>query len=159
MAGLRAGQPVDPRVEPEDDREREPGDDRKVATEGDAPPSSWPASSRPSKWVLGSAPEDDKKEGLEDDREEAPEDGEGGPGRIEASGPRPPLPAGHDGSGEHQASRRTSVRPRTRRSILVRRKQSSASSGRQTIGSFSLKLVFKRIGTPVFRSKAAIRSK
>ncbi len=37
----------------------------------------------------------------------------------------------------------------TSTSIFVRRKQSSASCGRQTTGSFSLKLVFRSIGTPV----------
>src|SRR5260370_31710660 len=39
--------------------------------------------------------------------------------------------------------------PRTRTSIWVRRKQSSASSGRQTMGSLSLKEVFRTTGTPV----------
>src|SRR6267143_182532 len=39
--------------------------------------------------------------------------------------------------------------PRTRASICVRRKQSIASSGRQTIGSLSLKEVLSTTGTPV----------
>ena len=39
--------------------------------------------------------------------------------------------------------------PRTRTSILVRRKHSRASRGWQTTGSFSLKLVLSTIGTPV----------
>ena len=44
--------------------------------------------------------------------------------------------------------------PRTSTSILVRRKQSSASAGRQTTGSFSLKEVLSTIGTPVMPRKA-----
>ncbi len=39
--------------------------------------------------------------------------------------------------------------PITSSSIFVRRKQSSASSGLHTTGSFSLKEVFGTIGTPV----------
>jgi len=35
-------------------------------------------------------------------------------------------------------------------------KQPMASAGVQTIGSFSLKLVFNSTGTPVIRSKASI---
>jgi hypothetical protein len=41
------------------------------------------------------------------------------------------------------------VSPSTRISIRVRRKQSSASSGWQTTGSFSLNDVLSSIGTPV----------
>src|SRR5213079_1335934 len=51
-----------------------------------------------------------------------------------------------DGERDHRAIR---VSPRTRTSIRVRRKQSMASSGLQTTGSFSLKLVFSTMGTPV----------
>jgi len=47
--------------------------------------------------------------------------------------------------------------PITSRSILVRRKQSRASAGVLTIGSFSLNEVLRTIGTPVSRAKAAIR--
>src|SRR5579864_1049916 len=43
-------------------------------------------------------------------------------------------------------------------SIFVRWKQLIASSGSQTIGSFSLKLVFKTTGMPVCRSNARIKS-
>src|SRR2546426_12474109 len=39
--------------------------------------------------------------------------------------------------------------PNTKISILVRRKQSNASSGLQTTGSFSLKEVLRTMGTPV----------
>ena len=44
------------------------------------------------------------------------------------------------------------------KSILVRRKQSRASSGRQTTGSFSLNDVFSTMGTPVKREKAWINA-
>src|SRR5262245_26487896 len=54
---------------------------------------------------------------------------------------------------------RTRNDPIASTSIRVRLKQSMASSGVQTIGSFSLKLVFKITGMPVRRSKARIRSK
>ena len=40
--------------------------------------------------------------------------------------------------------------------MFVRKKQSKASAGRQTTGSFSLKEVFKTIGTPVRAAKASI---
>src|SRR5882762_5657934 len=49
-----------------------------------------------------------------------------------------------------------SILPRTSASICVRRKQSSASSGRQTMGSLSLKDVFRTTGTPVWRSNSLI---
>jgi hypothetical protein len=39
---------------------------------------------------------------------------------------------------------------------LVRRKQSIASSGLHTTGSFSLKLVLSTIGTPVISPKVSI---
>ena len=55
------------------------------------------------------------------------------------------------------APRRTTQSPITRRSMRVRRKQSSASSGRHTTGSFSLNEVFSSIGTPVRPAKASIR--
>ena len=48
------------------------------------------------------------------------------------------------------------VLPITKTSILVRRKQSSASSGRQTTGSFSLNEVLSTIGTPVRSRKLSI---
>ena len=44
--------------------------------------------------------------------------------------------------------------PMTSRSMCVRRKQSIASSGEQTMGSFSLKLVLTRTGRPVRASNA-----
>src|SRR5580704_952718 len=47
--------------------------------------------------------------------------------------------------------------PITSTSICVRPKQSSASSGLQTIGSLSLKDVFNRTGTPVCSPKACKR--
>ena len=50
--------------------------------------------------------------------------------------------------------RLTSQSSTTSTSIRVRRKQSSASSGRQTTGSFSLNEVFSTIGTPVRSPKA-----
>ena len=40
--------------------------------------------------------------------------------------------------------------------MLVRRKQSSACAGVNTIGSFSLNEVFSSIGTPLRRPKALI---
>ena len=43
--------------------------------------------------------------------------------------------------------------PMTSRSIFVLRKQSNASCGLQTTGSFSLKDVFRTIGTPVSAQK------
>src|SRR5947208_3282607 len=49
------------------------------------------------------------------------------------------------------------VYPRTSTSILVRSKQSIASSGLHTTGSFSLKLVLSTIGTPVMALNASIR--
>ena len=42
--------------------------------------------------------------------------------------------------------------------VALRRKQSMASSGRQTIGSFSLKLVLRMTGIRVLHSKARIKS-
>src|SRR6185295_16527260 len=53
-----------------------------------------------------------------------------------------------------RAARSTTQSPSTRRSIRVRRKQSSASSGVLTMGSLSLNDVFKSMGTPVASSKA-----
>ena len=50
----------------------------------------------------------------------------------------------------------TTSRPSARTSICVRRKQSSPSSGRCTIGSFSLNEVFRSTGTPVSFSKVRI---
>jgi hypothetical protein len=47
--------------------------------------------------------------------------------------------------------------PMTSVSILVRKKQSNASSGLQTTGSFSLNEVFNTIGTPVNSRKLVIR--
>src|SRR4029077_2907581 len=44
---------------------------------------------------------------------------------------------------------RTRMSPRTSTSILERKKQSMASSGRQTMGSLSLNEVFRTTGTPV----------
>ena len=52
---------------------------------------------------------------------------------------------------------RTSILfPSTKTSILVRKKQSSASAGLQTMGSFSLKEVLRTIGTPVISRNASI---
>src|SRR5262245_7817089 len=51
----------------------------------------------------------------------------------------------------------TTWRPMTRTSMCVRRKQSSASRGRSTMGSFSLNDVLSRIGTPLMRSNALMR--
>src|SRR5207245_11702147 len=53
--------------------------------------------------------------------------------------------------------RETMRLPSTRTSIRVRRKQSSASSGLQTTGSFSLNEVLRTMGTPVRSRKASIR--
>ena len=53
--------------------------------------------------------------------------------------------------------RQTNQLPSASKSILVRRKQSIASCGRQTTGSFSLKDVFRIIGTPVSARNASIR--
>ena len=47
--------------------------------------------------------------------------------------------------------------PSTSTSIFVRRKQSSASRGLHTTGSFSLKDVFNTIGTPVISRNVSIR--
>tara|TARA_B100000767_G_C19282638_1_gene336076 strand:- start:13 stop:174 length:162 start_codon:yes stop_codon:yes gene_type:complete len=43
----------------------------------------------------------------------------------------------------------TTQLPNTNTSILVRKKVFNASSGLQTTGSFSLKEVFNKMGTPV----------
>ena len=58
----------------------------------------------------------------------------------------------------HQSPQRRliTVDPMTMRSILVRRKQSSASAGVLTIGSFSLNEVLSTSGTPVMRSNSEI---
>ena len=48
------------------------------------------------------------------------------------------------------------VLPSTITSILVRKKQSSASAGLHTMGSFSLKEVLRTIGTPVSSRNASI---
>lgn len=53
--------------------------------------------------------------------------------------------------------RRISTSPSTSRSMRVRRKQSRAWAGVQTIGSFSLNEVLSTIGTPVRSAKARIR--
>lgn len=53
--------------------------------------------------------------------------------------------------------RLTTQSPKTSTSILVRKKQSSASSGRHTTGSFSLNEVLSTIGTPVSSRNALIR--
>src|SRR6516165_4237619 len=63
----------------------------------------------------------------------------------------------HDGGAVAASSREIMVSPRTRTSMLVRRKQWSASSGVQTTGSFSLKEVLSTMGTPVMWRKASIR--
>src|SRR5690242_16574992 len=47
--------------------------------------------------------------------------------------------------------------PSTSTSILVRRKQASASSGLHTTGSFSLNEVLSSMGTPVIFLNASIR--
>src|SRR5262249_45136632 len=59
-----------------------------------------------------------------------------------------------DGESNHRSMK---VSPSTSTSILVRRKQSIASSGLHTTGSFSLKLVLSTIGTPVMALNASIR--
>src|SRR4051794_17688770 len=51
----------------------------------------------------------------------------------------------------------TILLPRTKTSIFVLRKQSSASAGRQTTGSFSLNDVLSTIGTPVSSRNDSIR--
>ena len=53
--------------------------------------------------------------------------------------------------------RSTTWRPMTSTSMCVRRKQSRASCGRSTMGSFSLNDVFSSIGTPLTRSNALMR--
>src|ERR1700722_2797380 len=53
-------------------------------------------------------------------------------------------------------ARRTTKSPSTKASIRVLRKQSNASSGVHTTGSFSLKDVLSTIGTPVSSEKAWI---
>ena len=52
--------------------------------------------------------------------------------------------------------RSTTHSPITNKSIFVRRKQSSASCGVHTTGSFSLKEVFSTIGTPDSSRNASI---
>src|SRR5258708_23789702 len=56
----------------------------------------------------------------------------------------------------HPAGRITSRSPRTRQSMLVRTKQSSASAGVHTIGSLSLKEVLRTMGIPVRSRKASM---
>src|SRR6266568_3692395 len=51
----------------------------------------------------------------------------------------------------------TKKSPSTNTSIVVRKKQSSASCGLQTTGSFSLKEVFSTIGIPVSARKLSIK--
>ena len=70
--------------------------------------------------------------------------------RIRASGEMtgPDRGASRSGDGVY-TWRETTMSPITSMSILVRRKQSSASSGRQTIGSFSLNDVLSTSGIPV----------
>ena len=55
-----------------------------------------------------------------------------------------------------ESGRYTAQLPISKRSMLVRRKQSSASSGRQTTGSFSLNEVLRINGTEVIDPKAEI---
>jgi hypothetical protein len=61
-------------------------------------------------------------------------------------------------AGADSGARSTKYDPNTRTSILVRRKQSRASSGRQTTGSFSLNDVLSTIGTPVSCLKVSINA-
>src|SRR4029453_6382374 len=56
----------------------------------------------------------------------------------------------------HESRRDTTNGPRTRTPMGVRAKQSIASAGVQTIGSFSLKDVLRRTGTPVSLSNSEI---
>ena len=63
------------------------------------------------------------------------------------------APLAVDGERDHRSMK---VSPSTSTSILVRRKQSIASSGLHTTGSFSLKLVLSTIGTPVMSPKVWI---
>lgn len=70
------------------------------------------------------------------------------PGRHRASGQRPDPPY----------ILFKNQLPMTRTSILVRAKQSKASSGRLTTGSFSLNEVLRTIGTPVSSLNAEIRA-
>src|SRR6266550_2295061 len=75
------------------------------------------------------------------------------------TGPWNSFRAGRTNSGACQFSvLRIRYGPIASTSMRVRLKQSIASSGAQTIGSFSLKLVFRITGIPVLRSKAWIRS-
>ena len=57
-----------------------------------------------------------------------------------------------------QSRRVIMMSPSTSTSMRVRRKQSSASSGLQTTGSFSLKLVLRTTGMPVRASNVLMRS-
>ena len=78
-----------------------------------------------------------------------------GPPRIQ----RPVAVAGRARRvGRHGAGARSSTcDPITSTSMCVRRKQSSASFGCRTIGSFSLNEVLSSMGTPLIRSNAVIR--
>ena len=69
----------------------------------------------------------------------------GRPGEGEATGVYRPC-----------GPRITNQSPITSTSIFVLKKQSSASTGRHTTGSFSLKDVLSTIGTPVISRKASI---
>ena len=74
-------------------------------------------------------------------------------------GPRQPSGRAPPKRGADQPSRslrRTIQFPMTSTSIFVRKKQSKASSGLHTTGSFSLNDVFNTIGTPVKSLKALI---
>jgi hypothetical protein len=71
----------------------------------------------------------------------------------------PHVPLAGDGCGAQTSEspvRDIITLPSTKRSIRVRRKQSSASCGRQTTGSFSLNDVLSSIGTPVRSVNASI---
>src|SRR5262249_11745307 len=71
--------------------------------------------------------------------------------RADSVDEAPALPAGWT------APRRTTWFPSTSRSIRVSRNVRTPPSGVITIGSFSLNDVFRRTGTPVWRSNSAIR--
>ncbi len=73
--------------------------------------------------------------------------------RVQARGCEVRVEESIDENDLHRAMNQS---PITSTSIFVRRKQSSASSGRQTTGSFSLNDVLSTIGTPLSAQNASI---
>jgi len=68
------------------------------------------------------------------------------------------LESSHPGNQPPHLFLATNIDFISNRSIRVRKKQSNASSGRFTIGSFSLNEVLSTIGTPISASNARLKA-